>query len=83
LNSEQKLFFARIESAMNNVTESYWNDLQFMMTESDLVAKVFSLLNGGLGRFQVHCEIRPFIKRGENDYLVIRNEKLHMVDCNP
>jgi len=72
LNSEQKMIFRKIKSALNDVTESYWNDIQFMLTESDLVAKVFSLLDGELGKFQVHSEIRPFKKLSATKSRVIR-----------
>jgi len=72
LNSEQKMILARIESALKEVTDTYWIDEQYMLTESDLVAKVFSLLDGRLGRFQIHCEIRPFKKQGNDIPQVIR-----------
>jgi len=72
MDNKQKMIFSRIESALNKVTESYWNDIQFMLTESDLVAKVFALLDGQLGKFQVHSEIRPFKKLSATKSRVIR-----------
>ncbi len=65
-------YLKHIESVLNKVVESYWKDKQYVLTERDLVARTYALLEmepiPGIG---IHCELRPF-KKSKKPYDVIR-----------